>query len=56
MRYNEKNKDKSAASFCRQVAAWSPNIFLKHLFVKNYSLTTPEVILKTSTDLDSLKF
>jgi hypothetical protein len=45
---------KSAASFCRQVAAWFPDMFSKFYLVKNHKIannsTTAEAREKISTD------
>jgi hypothetical protein len=55
------NKDKSAASFCRQVAAWIPDMFCNFYLVKNQKIVTndstmPEAIEEISADLESFKF
>jgi hypothetical protein len=54
------NEVKSAASFCRQVAAWFPNMFCNFYLVKNHKIannsTTTKAREKISTDLESLEF
>jgi hypothetical protein len=54
------NEGKSAASFCRQVAAWVPDMFCNFNLVKNHKIaknsTTAKATEKISTDLKSLEF
>jgi hypothetical protein len=54
------NEGKSAASFCRQVAAWFPVMFCNFCLVKNHKITndstTTKAREKISTDLESLSF
>ncbi len=51
---------KSAASFCRQVAAWVPDVFLNFYVVKNHKIAknsaTAKAREKISADLESLEF
>ncbi len=50
---------KSTASFCRQVAAWFPDMFCNFYFVKNHKIAKNSTITKArkiSTNLESLKF
>jgi hypothetical protein len=51
---------KSAASYCRQVATWFPDIFIRFYFVINHknakNLTTTKAREKISADLESLEF
>ncbi len=52
-----RNEGKSAASFCRQVAAWVPDRSCNFYFVKNHKNSTiPKASEKLSTDLESLEF
>jgi hypothetical protein len=50
-------KDKSAASFCCQVAAWVPVMFCNFYLVKNHKIANDSKITKarenTSADLES---
>ncbi len=50
----------SAASFCRQAAAWVPVIFCNFYFVKNHKIVNDSKITKarenTSADLESREF
>ncbi len=52
-------RGKFAASLCRQVAAWVPDMLLNLHLVKNYTTaknsTTSKVREKISTDLESLE-
>jgi hypothetical protein len=54
------NEEKSAASFCRQVAAWFTDVFCNFNLVKNHEIannsTTTEAREKISTDLESSEF
>jgi hypothetical protein len=55
------NKNKSAASFCCQVAAWIPDMFCDFYLVKNQKIvtndsTTPEAIDINSAHLESFEF
>ncbi len=54
------NEGKSAASFCRQVAAWFPDMFCNFYLVKNHKITknstTTKAGEKISTYLESLEF
>jgi hypothetical protein len=54
------NEEKSAASFCRQVAAWVPDMLCNFYIVKIHILTknstTTKAREKISKDLKSLKF
>ncbi len=54
------NQDESPAKFCRQVAAWVPDIFSNFYFVKSYEIAnnsaTAEARENRSTDLESLEF
>ncbi len=54
------NEGKSASSFCRQVAAWFPDMFYHFYLVKNHKIaknpTTIKAREKISTDLESLEF
>jgi hypothetical protein len=51
------DESKSAASFCRQVAAWFPDMFCNFYLVKNHKIaknsTTINAKEKISTDLES---
>jgi hypothetical protein len=53
------NEDKSATSFCCQVAASVPDVFCNFYFVKNCKFannsTATKAGEKTSTDLESLE-
>jgi hypothetical protein len=40
------NKNKSAASFCRQVAAWIPDMFCDFYLVKNKKIQMIQQCLK----------
>jgi hypothetical protein len=57
---NSSVQDKSAARFCRQVAAWVTDMFCNFYFVKSHKiandLATTEAVEKISTDLESLGF
>jgi hypothetical protein len=54
------NEGKSAASFCRQVAAWLPDKFCNFYLVKNHKIGKNSriaiAIEKISIDLESLEF
>jgi hypothetical protein len=54
------NEGKSAASFCRQVAAWLPDMFCNFYFVKNYKIAknsaTTKAREKLINDSESLDF
>jgi len=54
------NEGISAASFCRQVAAWFPDMLCNFYFMKNYKIdknsTATEAGEKMSSDLESLEF
>jgi hypothetical protein len=54
------NEGKSAASFCRQVATWVPDMFCNFYLVKNHKIakksTTTKAIEKIIADLESLEF
>jgi hypothetical protein len=54
------NEGKSAASFCRQAAAWFPDMFGNFYVVKNPEIaknsTTTKAREKISTYLESSKF
>jgi hypothetical protein len=54
------NEGKSAASFCRQVAAWVPEMFCNFYLAKNHKIaensTTTKAREEISTDLESLEF
>jgi hypothetical protein len=51
------NEEKSAASFCFQVAAWFPDMFWNFYFVKNHKIAKKtQSGEKMSTDYESLKF
>ncbi len=54
------NEGKSAVSFCRQVAAWVPDMFCNFYLIKNHVMakhsTTAKAIEKISTDLESIEF
>jgi len=54
------NEGKSAASFCRQVAAWFPDMFCNFYLVKNHKIaknsTTTKAREKISADLEFLEF
>ncbi len=54
------NEGKSAASFCRQVAAWFPDMFCNFYLLKNPKIaknsTATKARDKISTDLKSLEF
>jgi hypothetical protein len=58
-RYLGVNEGKSAASVCRQVAAWVPEMFCNFYFVKNhkivYNLTATKAREKLSKDVESLE-
>ncbi len=51
---------KSVAIFCRQVAAWVPDMFWNFYLVKNHKIanttTTTDAREKMSTDLEYLEF
>ncbi len=53
------NEGKSAASICRQVAAWVPEMFCNFYFVKNdkivYNSTAIKAREKISKDVESLE-
>ncbi len=53
------NEGKSAASFCRHVAAWFPDMFCNFYLVKNHkpdeNSTTAKAREKISTDLECLE-
>ncbi len=55
-----KKGGKSAASFCRQVAAWFPVMFCNFYLVKNQEIATNSTATKARekiiTDLKSLEF
>ena len=54
------NEGKSAASFCRQVAAWFPDIFSIFYLVTNHKIaensTSTKATENISTDLEPLEF
>jgi hypothetical protein len=54
------DEGKSAGSFCRQVAAWVPDMFCNFYLVKNDKIannsTTTKAREKISADFESLKF
>jgi hypothetical protein len=55
------NKGKSGTCFCRQVAAWFPDMFCNFYSVKNHTIakknsTTTKAREKIMTDLKSLNF
>jgi hypothetical protein len=54
------NPDKSAASFCHQVAAWLSDMFCNFYLVKNHkipnNLTTTKAREKVNADLESSQF
>jgi hypothetical protein len=54
------NEEKSAASFCHQVAAWVLDMFCNFYIVKNHKIvnntTTVKAREKISTYLESLEF
>jgi len=53
------NEAKSAASFCRQVAAWAVDMFCDFYLMKNHKIaknsTTTKAREKLSTDFESLR-
>jgi hypothetical protein len=53
-------RDKSAATFCHQAAAWVPNMLCDFYFAKNHEIannsTTTKAREKISTDLEYKKF
>ncbi len=57
---SENNWEKSAASFCCQVAALGPDMFFNFYLVKNFKITynpiTTEGREKISIDLESFEF
>jgi hypothetical protein len=52
-------QDKSAASFCHQMAAWVPDMFSHFCLVKNHKIannsTTTNAREKISTDLEPIE-
>ncbi len=54
------NEEKSAASFCRPLAAWFPDMFSNFYVVKNHKFAKNSMTAKSrekiSTDLKSSEF
>jgi len=60
VKLSEINEGESAASFCRQVTAWVPDMFCNFYLVKNHEMannsTTTKAGENISKDLDSWEF